>query len=115
MKNKGQKEKHRLPLIFLSQRISVQVDIGVLSQIMTTVAIDQCAYVRVCVCVYLCICTCTCKLKVHIGSVIYTFAVNFYPTHGVRTTFFSSYGYGVVIMLGQYYHENTGTTLSIKK
>lgn len=110
MKNKGQKEKRRPPLIFFSQRISVQVDIGVLSQIMTTVAIDQCACVRVCVC----LCICTCKLKVHIGSVIYTFAVNFYPTHGVRT-FFSSYGYGVVIMLGQYYRENTGTPLSIKK
>lgn len=53
MKNKGQKEKHRLPLIFFSQRISVQVDIGVLSQIMTTVAIDQCACVCVCLSVHM--------------------------------------------------------------
>lgn len=73
--NEGNKEKYRLPLILISLRISVQVDIGVLSQIMTKyrlVCLFRCRCVFVCVCG---ICTCTCKLKVHAGAVMYAFAV----------------------------------------
>lgn len=62
----------------------MQVDIGVLSQIMTKYKSVCVKCTCVCLSVYLCICTCTCKLKVHAGVMLLS---NPYPTHGVTLLF----------------------------